>query len=281
MSTPFESELAELQRWMLAVVTDEGGVRAGAASERALAAGGGEPVAIEAVVQDLPDLAAHESLAVYAGMYFERLIGALEEDYPAVRDHLGRAAWRALARRFVARHPSTHRSLNDYGFEFHAFVATEAEHGAFLSELARLELSIRQAFRTPDVPVFSADDLLAVPQERWPEQPLPLVPSLSLFAFDHPVERCYRAWRHGETPEWPAPEPTYTVCWRNPEGVWRRVITREQHALLSALAADRTLGDAVDEAASLDGADVEALAAGLSDWFRDWCSEGFFRGHGS
>lgn len=277
MDAPPELELTALQHWMLAVVTAEDGVVAGAAGERARAAAGGAPLAIKHVLHDLPDLRADESVAVYAGMYFERLIGAITEDYPAVRDFLGPAEWRALARRFVAAHPSTCRSLNDYGGELYEFVRDAAPNGAFLAELARLERSIRTAQRAPDLGVLDVDELLAVPQAEWAERPLPLAPSIVLHAFAYPVERVYRAWRRDERPELPRPEPSFVVCWRSSTGVWRRELTREQHALLSALADGRALGAAIESVCELDGADVEALGSGLQDWFREWCREGFFR----
>ena len=279
MSAEPDPELVRLQRWMLAVVTDPGGVRAGLASDAARDALGDGASDVGRIVRDLPDLGAAESLGVYAGMYVERMVGVLSDDYPAVGYFLGRECWRATASRYVAQHPSTFRSLNSYGRDLPAFLVAEgADDAAFLAELAQLEASIRRAFRAPDAPVLSIDEFLAVPQDAWPGRPLPLVPSVELFAFAYPIERVYRAWRHDEEPAAPDPEASFAVVWRRDGRVWRRELSLEQHVLLTELASGATLGVAIDAVAERDDVDLAALGAGLSAWFRDWCAEEFFVG---
>ena len=278
-------DLAHLQQWMLAVITDPGGVEVGNESERAraaLEAGGDRPAPLGALVCDLPDLSASESLMVYARMYFERLIGTLSDHYPAVRAFLGER-WRGVARAYVTSHASTFRSLNDYGADFDEHVASTvdgATEGAFLAELARLELGVRRLWRAPHVPVLSVDDFLAVPQTEWPEHGLPLVPSVTLYAFDYPTERAYRAWKNEQRIEVPEARATWAVSWYRDERAWRRELSREAYTILTELAAGRPLGAAIEAVTELEDADLEAVAAGLTDWFREWCSEGFFRAPG-
>ena len=275
-------DLAHLQQWMLAVITDPGGVAVGHRSDRARAALGVEGASglgLDGLVRDLPDLSASESLMVYARMYFERLIGTLGDHYPALCAFTGER-WRSLARTYVTTHASTFRSLSDYGAEFDVFVANATDdpaEGAFLAELAQLELGLWRLWRAPQLPVLSVDDFLAVPQSDWPEHALPLVPSVSLHAFAYPTERVYRAWKNDRRIELPGPEATWAVSWYKDERAWRRELTREAYTILSELAAGQALGSAIEALTELDDPDLEMVATSLTQWFQEWCSEGFFR----
>jgi hypothetical protein len=54
-------------------------------------------------------------------------------------------------------------------------------------------------------------------------------------------------------------------------------LSREQHALLEALASGATLGKALEKCAARTELDAAKLQQGLAAWFREWSAEGIFR----
>ena len=51
------------------------------------------------------ELAADERLAIYARMYFWRLVDVLRDDHPRTAEVLGEEAFRAVVRGHLERHP--------------------------------------------------------------------------------------------------------------------------------------------------------------------------------
>jgi hypothetical protein len=59
--------------------------------------------------------------------------------------------------------------------------------------------------------------------------------------------------------------------------VRRHRLERTQFELLEALSSGQPLGAAIEKASSLAGPDLEAFAANLQSWFREWTAAGFFQ----
>ncbi len=273
--TSAPARLAALQRWLQAVLTDAGGVSGGLASSAAGDALGPQAARADAVVRDLPGLSATESLAVYAGMYAERLREALALDYPALAELLGAERFDALARAYVATHPSRSKTLNQYGRDFAAWLGARAfDDAAAAADLARLERAIVDVRTAPDAELLSPDALAGLAGDALTELRLELVPALRLLELAHPVEACYRAWRRGEAHGFPAPTRSCVAVYRHQLRVWRVELSSAQHALLSGLASGLPLGAAIEAAAEVAG--PEALGE-LGSWFATWGREGFFR----
>lgn len=287
MTAAGAARLGELQRWMQAVLLHPHGVAAGLrdaatrehmdAKLRDATPKDAKPRDAAAVLCDLPEVAAADTLRIYARMIRRRFCECLEVDHPALRDHLGADAFDELARAYVAATPSRHWSLNRYSLAFADFVRRRLG-GGFAADLADLERALALVRLEADAPALSVDDLLAAAGRDEGALRLELVPAARLLAPEHPVEPWYRAWRRGQTLAAPAPEPSFVLVYRNAGGLWRLPLSLEQHVLLRALAAGSSLEDALDQAASAPGADPETLASGLSDWFREWGGEGLFRG---
>jgi hypothetical protein len=267
--------LGALERWMQELLTHPDGPRAGAAS----------PAARAALVATIPEvflpsreLTSEERVGVYAGMYFARLGEVLEEEFPALVHLLGRARARELFHAYVSAHPSRHYSLNMLGKGLEAYLRDEAadlEQRAFALELACLERAIQDVFDAPEHASLGAEALAAVPEQRWGRARLVPIPAFALFAFEHPVNAWYQAFKDGAPRSVPAPEPSFLAVFRQDGRVWRMDLARAQHALLAALAAGRALEPALLELARA-GHDLAAIAPAIQGWFRTWAAEGFF-----
>ena len=266
------SDVADLQRWFQRVVTDPGGAAAGAASDAARAYADG----VEAVVLPSASRSAAERIGVYADMYWLRLLDVLEQDFPAVRALLGSDAFHRRMRAYLAACPSTHYSLNALGARLPAWLRQlpdgELEHRAFAAELAELERAIQEVFDAPEAVPLEPADVEAVPPGDWAEARLELLPALRLLAFEHPVNAWFQAFKDGRPGPVPAPVASHAMVFRHDDRVWRADLTREQHAVLAALADGDTLAGALASAAAGD----EAALAEVGAWFRRWGALGLF-----
>jgi hypothetical protein len=261
---------------MQAVVTDPGGPAAGAAS----------PAARRALRATIPDvflpsreLTGEERIGLYAGMYFQRLIEVLLEEFPALVARLGRERCEEVFRRYVVRHPSRHYSLNVLGARLPLFLRDEAGElaaGAFAVELARLERTIQDVFDAPEHDALEAAELARVPLERWGEARLVPIPAFALLAFEHGVNRWYQSFRDGAEPGEPTGEPSWLAVYRREGRVWRMDLSRAQHAVLGALAGGRNLTEALESLADVPGVALTEIGAEIHGWFRLWSAEGLF-----
>lgn len=263
-----EPDLGGLQRWMLGVVT----APAPDASDGA--------AAIAERILPSATLTAEERIGIYAGMYYERLIGVLFEDFPALAAFLGAATLRATCIDYLVAHPSRHYSLNELGARLPRFLAEEADElpgRAFAAELGALERGVQEVFDGPPSETLSAEDLANVPPQGWAELALTTVPALRLFRFEHRVNEWYAAWREGESARAPVAGTTFLALVRRDYKVWRFDLEPEEHALLAELSGGAPLGQALGSAAARPEVDAARLAAGVQEWFRRWSGLGFFR----
>ena len=144
-------DLRTAQAWFVDAVSWPGSLRGGA---RVAARRHG--VALEAVCAPGAKISALDGLDVYHYAYRARLVEALADDYGALRNALGAAAFEAFAAKVIALHPSRTRDLNAYGrvvVEALRSGAARVRHRAFLTALAELEWALVEAVHAPPPPV--------------------------------------------------------------------------------------------------------------------------------
>jgi hypothetical protein len=276
-----------VQRWFQSVVSHPHGVEEGAASEEAQGLIRLEQGNLEAVVARSRNLSAAERLSIYANAYYARLLECLENFYPVLRKALGKDVFESFAFEYLQRYPSKSYTLDRLGESFARFLEEtrppDAEWPDFLIDLANLEWNITQVFDGPGVEfetLLTAGDLQAFPAERFAEARLSAVPCLRVLAFRYPVNAFYTAARRAEEDEEvPLPEPAseWVALSRRDFVVRRYPLTEPQFALLAAISAGVSMGEAIAAAAGVADRDDEAFAADLQSWFRFWTAEGFFQ----
>lgn len=122
--------------------------------------------------------------AVYRNNVVASLTDALGETFPVVRQLVGEAFFRAMARCHVRAAPPRTRILAHYGASFAAFIEDFAPAAGlpYLPDVARLEFLRVRACHAADAPVADAGALAALLGEpaRLPHLRLDLHPSLAL-----------------------------------------------------------------------------------------------------
>jgi len=176
----------------------------------------------------------------------------------------------------------------------------------FLIDLATLELAIAEVFDGPgaeDEPLLAPADLLAHQAGgNFAAARLAPVPCLRLLRFRYPVNAFFssamamRARRPAEPPESPGSPPPVTdaagaaaelpipdpgdehlALSRTDYVVRRYPLTPFESAVLAALLAGATVGDAIAGAAAASDLPDDELATQLDAAFRRWTAAGFFR----
>jgi len=214
-------------------------------------------------------MAPTDQLQVYNGAYLARLVEVLQGDYGALQHVLGEDDFRELMTKFLGAHPSRHPNLNQLGAPLPAFVARQRSlpQRAFLAELATLERAVAEAFDAPEFRAVTPEEMAAVPPEQWGKARLRVNPSVQLFAFRHPVDVFYQAWKEEKPVPVPARAANWLCVYRNDDRVWRQRLAKPAHAVLSALAAGRPLGEAIECAAG---------AEQVGEWFQGFARDGLF-----
>jgi hypothetical protein len=219
---------------------------------------------------------AEARLAIYANAYRLRLVAALREDYPKMNALIGEEAFDALARAYIARHPSRHPNIRWAGVHLPAFLGEEAPYQSepVLAELAAFEQALRDAFDADDAAVLTVCTVAAIPPERWVSMRPVLHPSLHRLEFAWNAVAIWQALDRGEA----APRPQRVkppVAWV----VWRKGLNPHFRSLAP--------GEARALDAVRDGADVQTVceqAGGwaatedipglVAGWFAGWVADG-------
>ena len=279
-------ELGVIQRWMQAVLMHPNGGAGGAgapAARNEIDVGPGE---LEQVVTRSRALSAADRLGVYADAYYARLLECLREEFTALVHALGQELFDEFAFAYIRAYPSKSYTLHHLGANFPGYLAetcpADEDPGwaAFLIDLATLERVYNEVFDGPGSEgreLLSAERLLAVPPDRWPDARLLPAVELRLVALRSPVHEFISGVRRNEDPAIPGTAETVLAVHRRDYVVRRHPLTRPQSVLLGAILAGDTVGEAIGKAAELVGPDTGAFATDLRQWFRDWAAEGFFQ----
>jgi len=256
--------LAALARPLTGASRARAALPAGAADDPAIAALAAALIAPSATL----DPAAR--LEIYRRQCWLRLLGALADDFPALRWLLGPTAFAALAERYLIAHPPARAAgLAELGAGLPAFIATTTPAALHAHELARLEAAWSRAFTAGDGAPVAAADLA--------QAPLALAPHLTILACRTAPDRLWqRARARG-------PRARLGVVAASPRvhvAVFRDHLARDvvrlhpaAHAILAGLTAGAGLGEALERAAPLLPA--RGAAARVRAWFRDWTARGW------
>lgn len=216
-------------------------------------------------------------LDVYRDGYALRLIEVLTSDYPGLLAMVGPAGFDAMARAYIAAHPSRHPSVRWFGEGLADFLAATPPYdkSPAAAEMARFEWALGEAFDSPDVAPVIADAIMSVPPEAWETISFAPPPSLRRLDFAHDVPPSWQRREEAEAGslEVPAlPGPVAWVIWRPALISNFRSLEPDEAVMLDAMIEGRpfpTLCEALLSHVEEDQA--PARAAGL---LRSWVEEG-------
>ncbi len=131
-------------------------------------------------------LSAADRLDIYANMYFYRILDSLKEDYPMIHKIIGDSRFHNLVTDYLLKHPSTYFSMRDVGKQLARFLKKHAliKSWPYLSDLAKLEWGIIEAFDAKNNEILTENDLTQLKPEDWGTLQLVLVDSAEIIHLD-------------------------------------------------------------------------------------------------
>jgi len=271
--------LATLERWMQTVVMHPDGAEPGVRSAAARRLLPRTAKDLGSVVLPSKALSSVERLDIYAHMYYARLLEVLENEYPTTRRILGDDVFRRACRAYVHRHPSRHRTLNSLSEKLPAFLARHLPRGnrsGLAVDVARIERAMEDVFDAPRAEPLTAAGFAAIGTEEWGRVRLRVNPALKFLKLCYPANAYMNAVRGKGKARVPRPRTTTVIVFRRDFTVFRRDQEPEQFRLLQALAAGRTLAQAVRGSVARRRGSADELAATLGAWFRQWAADRVF-----
>ncbi|MGH9605193.1 MAG: HvfC/BufC family peptide modification chaperone [Terracidiphilus sp.] len=285
-------DLAELQREMAAAVmepltTDEQ-MRAHLADGRATAA------VAESFIAPNSRLTAFERLEIYNRQYWFRVLGALAEDFPALRSVVGSRRFEALSIAYLAAHPSRSFTLRNLGSKLAEWLADRPEYAGrrhrLALDVARIEWAFVEAFDSGERSPLTLDQIATLDGGSR----LGLQPHLRLMALDYPADELVVGLHDqekrltneagvehddGDEPPVKLPSlrrrPTWVAAHRLDFSVYYKRLRREEFLTLSAIGEGLPLAEAIGAGFADSPIPEQRRAARIREWFGHWAELGW------
>lgn len=219
--------------------------------------------------------AADVGLSIYRNAYASRLQEALASDHPTLGAYLGDQLWARLCAGYIRAHPSTVRTLRNFGDSLPAYLRSEEPFCANpqIAELAELERRLLDCFDAADAEPAPWSGLLSIPEASWPGARPRFHPSVRQHQVAWNSVDIWKALKAGQDPPSPVPAAGNWLLWRDPQRVtrFRSLDAEESEALAYALAGGDFAGlcECLSRSQPVD--QVPAAAVAL---LKRWCEEG-------
>jgi hypothetical protein len=239
-------------------------------------------------------LTAFERLEIYNRQYWYRVLGALAEDFPALRALVGERRFQALSIAYLTEHPSRSFTLRNLGSKLPQWLIDHPERAGrrhrLAVDLARMEWAFVEAFDAPERDPLTQRQIAALQGESK----LALQPCLQLVALSYPADDLVIELHRREKRQTseagvaheddsaaqtavPAlrPRPTWLTVHRVDLSVYYRRIAREEFQTLVALRDGSVLGDAIEAGFTGSRIPQRQRPERVQQWFGSWAELGW------
>ena len=239
-------------------------------------------------------LNAFERLEIYNRQYWFRILGALAEDFPALRAILGSARFEALSIAYLTDHPSRSFSLRNLGSKLVEWLGTHTEftgrRHALAIDVARIEWAFVESFDSADCTPLTLAQIASL----GADSALALQPHLRLMELNYPADNLVLSLHkrekrqtseaglaHEDADEAPVKLgnlrrwPIRLAAHRVDLSVYYRRLQREEFLTLSAIREGMPLGEALGAAFSESYIPEQNHARNVQRWFNNWAQLGW------
>jgi len=235
-----------------------------------------------------------ERLEIYNRQYWFRVLGALAEDFPALRAIVGGRAFHALSVAYLVAHPSRSFTLRNLGSTLVEWLASNPQFAArrhrLAVDVARIEWAFIEAFDSAERDALTLDQIAMLDANSR----LALQPHLRLIALEYPADDLVLSLHRGdkrqateagvseeEAPPEPANlprlrrRPTWVAAHRIDNSVYYRRLAREEFLVLTAIRSGSTLAQALDAGFSETAGPKARGAQRVRGMFSNWAELGW------
>jgi hypothetical protein len=239
-------------------------------------------------------LNAFERLEIYNRQYWYRVLGALAEDFPALRAVVGAHAFEALSIAYLTAYPSRSFTLRNLGSKLADWLlanplASGRRHRLAI-DVTRIEWAFIEAFDNAERTPLTVEEIATLDDGSR----LALQPHLILIALNYPADDLVLSLHkrdkrqtseagvsHDDGDEAPLklprlrPQPTWVAAHRVENSVFYLRLKREEFLTLAAIRQGFALADAL-ESGFIGSRIPESQRAGLvQQWFGSWAELGW------
>lgn len=224
-------------------------------------------------------VSAEQRLSIYYDAYRLRLLEALDSNYPVLHGWIGDDEFERLGLAYLAAHPSTHFSIRYFGHELAGFLAAGESYRdkPFLSEMARFEWAMAEAFDAPDSALVRLEDMGAIVPEAWPGLRFTMQGSVHRLNLEWNVPVIWKAIDAEQAPEQPrrSEYPQSWLLWRQDLKTYFRSLSVDEAWALDAAANGGTFAMICE--GLCEWIDVQHVAAHAAGLLKQWIADGLIR----
>ena len=239
-------------------------------------------------------LAPFERLEIYNRQYWFRVLGALAEDFPALRAVLGEERFAAMSVAYLTAHPSRSFTLRNLGSKLVDWLNQHPEvagrRNAIAVDVAKVEWAFIEAFDNAERAPLTLDQIATLDGDSR----LALQPHLRLIALNYEADDLALALhkhekrqtseagvQHAVQPEAPVHlprlrrRPIWVAAHRVDLSVYYRRLVREEFLALTDLANGKPLGEALEDSFTHSRTPESRRPDLVRAWFTTWAELGW------
>ena len=184
-------------------------------------------------------------LQVYRNAYSARLVEVLGNDFPALKALAGETPFEAMARAYIAAHPSRGFSVRGVGAALTRFVeeTTPYSDRPCLADMARFEWALIEAFDAADAEPIGVAAMTGLPPAAWPSLRLAFHSSLRIVALETRAPVSWLQHSRGEAVSEPPSGAADWLVWRGGLDLRFRDLARDESLALAAAMAGEEFAD--------------------------------------
>lgn len=226
----------------------------------------------DGLIKSPPRGSRDDRLDVYRNAYSLRLTEFLAHDYEKLRTYLGDVRFKEMALHYIAAHPSDQPNARWFSRHLPEFLAISGHyrHQPELSELARLESALSDAFDGRDEDVCTMVDLAAVDPEFFGSVRFIIASTVHRFAATTNVSSLWSCLKCDEVP--PRPEaiskPLEIMVWRQGSGARFRILGDEEAMAIDSAREGVSFSVICEMMAAFEDPDSAAMRA--AGYLRGW-----------
>jgi hypothetical protein len=210
------------------------------------------------------------NMLIYHNNLLSHLVNALNNTYPLIVKLVGEAAFKAAARHYIERYPSTSGNLDEYGEYFSDFIADfePATDLPYLADVARFEWAAHLLARAADAAAFDPARLQQLTENDYATLHAVLHPACHLMQVQYPIPAIIDLCK-GNLNEIDSltPEKMHLLLSRRQHDIIVTTLTPAEFLFLEKSQHGNMLSDCLQSAINLDPSFV--LAEKLVNWVKN------------